>query len=144
MTLPTHGADFADAHRRHWEDAELLFAHARWANADQLYGYSAECGLKLVMESIGMAVDDMGVPAEREHRVHVQALWPQFIAFAGTRREGARYLALLPPDAPFADWSHHGRYAHRAHLGQSDASRHRDAANEVRQIVDLATEDGGL
>ena len=76
----------------------MLFAHKRWANADQLYGYSAECGLKLVMESIGMVVDDKGVPAERRHRVHVRELWPEFIAFVGARREGARYVALMPPD----------------------------------------------
>ena len=137
-----HPADFTDAHRRHWEDAELLYAHARWANADQLYGYSAECGLKLVMESLGMAVDEAGAPAERPHRVHVQELWPEFVAFAGVSREGGRYLALLPPDAPFADWSHHDRYAHRRHVGDQDAKRHRKAANEVRALVDLALEDG--
>ncbi|MDE0002871.1 MAG: hypothetical protein OXQ29_09265 [Rhodospirillaceae bacterium] len=39
-----HPADFLDAHRRHWCDAELLFNDSRWANADQMYGFSAECG----------------------------------------------------------------------------------------------------
>ena len=136
-----HDTDFADAHHRHWEDAELLYAHGRWANADQLYGYSAECGLKLVMESIGMEVDRMGVPVESQHRVHVQDLWPEFIAFAGARR-GARYVALMPPGAPFEDWSHHDRYAHRERVGSSDVARHREAADEVRRMVDLATEDG--
>jgi hypothetical protein len=58
----TYPADFADAHRRHWEDAELLFAHDRWANADQLYGFSAECGLKTVMQALGMNTDAAGVP----------------------------------------------------------------------------------
>ena len=38
-------ADYGDAHLRRWEDAELLFNDDRWANADQLYGFSAECGL---------------------------------------------------------------------------------------------------
>ena len=142
MTRPIHATDFADAHHRHWEDAELLHEHGRWANADQLYDYSAECGLKLVMESLGMKVDDMGVPAEGRHRVHVQELWPEFIAFAGARREGARYLGLMPPDARFADWSHHDRYAHRKHFGRTDAGRHREATDEVRRVVELATEDG--
>lgn len=41
-----HPADFPDAHARHWQDAERLAQAGRWANADQLYGYSAECGLK--------------------------------------------------------------------------------------------------
>ena len=39
-----HPADFVDAHHRHRADAELLFEHHRWANADRLYGFSAECG----------------------------------------------------------------------------------------------------
>ena len=44
----THSADFSNAHNRHWQDAELLFCDRRWANADHLYGFSAECGLKAV------------------------------------------------------------------------------------------------
>ncbi len=39
-------ADFLDAHERHWQDAELLLTNQRLANADHLYGMSAECGLK--------------------------------------------------------------------------------------------------
>ena len=49
-----YDTDFADAHRRHWEDAELLHDHGRWANADQLYGFSAECGLKAVMRILDL------------------------------------------------------------------------------------------
>ena len=40
----TPRVSFLDAHNRHWKDAELLFCRARLANADQLYGFSAECG----------------------------------------------------------------------------------------------------
>ena len=50
-----HPTDFVDSHRRHWQDAELLFDQSRWANADQLYGFSAECGLKAVMKALGMS-----------------------------------------------------------------------------------------
>lgn len=49
--------DFLDAHRRHWEDAELLHEHARWANANQLYGIAAECGMKRLMLVFGMPLD---------------------------------------------------------------------------------------
>lgn len=59
MTLPV---DFVDAHRRHWADAELLFDHERLGNADQLYGFSAECGLKAVMTGLGMPLDPSGRP----------------------------------------------------------------------------------
>ena len=83
-------ADFLDAHRRHWGDAELLFAQSRRANADQMYGFSAECGLKAVMKKLGMQVDAAtGKPAEDEHRKHVQDLWPIFLMFA-TGRGGAQ------------------------------------------------------
>lgn len=82
-----HVADFLDAWRRHWEDAELLFEHHRWANSDQLYGFSAECGLKAVMQVWGMPVDETGRPNEQEHRKHVQDLWGEFVTFARKREE---------------------------------------------------------
>ena len=94
--------DFTDAHRRHWEDAELLFDLAHWANADHLYGLSAECGLKAVMLSLGMNVDASGTPSEQRHRQHMPELWPVFEAFA-RKRGGGAYLALLPDGKPFDD-----------------------------------------
>lgn len=69
-----HPADFLDAHRRHWCDAELLFNDSRWANADQMYGFSAECGLKAVMKGLGMQVDPVGIPVDERYRKHVQEL----------------------------------------------------------------------
>lgn len=99
-----HATDFPNAHRRHWDDAELLFEHRRWAAADQLYGFSAECGLKAVMRAHGVSVA----------KKHVQDFWPIFEAFL-QGPSGARYRSLLPGGAPFADWSHHDRYAHGRH-----------------------------
>lgn len=81
--------DFIDAHRRHWEDAELLFDSGRWPNADQLYGISAECGLKaLVMRCPGMPPK---IP--RKYKEHVDKLWPIFEDFA-REQKGGRYLKL--------------------------------------------------
>ena len=81
----SHPADFHDAHLRHWQDAELLFRHDRWANADQLYGLSAECGLKAVMRLLEMPVGQHGVPTKREHRAHMPQLWAEFTAFVRGR-----------------------------------------------------------
>lgn len=53
--------NFLDAHHRHWDDAELLYQAQRWANADHLFGVSAECGLKRLMEMMNngaLARDD--------------------------------------------------------------------------------------
>ena len=130
----THPADFADACRRHWEDAELLFAKNRWANADQLYGLSAECGLKAAMQTLEMDVDTIGRPQAPEYRKHVQELWPTFYIFA-EKRGGSRYLRLLPRNRPFADWSHHDRYAHRCHFHKTVVEPHRKAAWKIREMV---------
>ena len=127
--------DFADAHRRHWEDAELLFDHKHWANADQLYGFSAECGLKAVMRSLGMPDE-----TPRPYRKHVQELWPLFQDFAADRK-GVRYLELLPNGEPFTDWSPAGRYAHRDRFDEATVNPHRAAARRVRRMVGSAAQD---
>ena len=135
--MTAHPADFIDAHRRHWEDAEILFGRHRWANADQLYGFSAECGLKAVMKALGMPVDTTGTPKRWKHRKHVQDLWPIFATFARGRNL-ARYLALLPTGRPFADWSHHNRYAHRSHFREKHVEPHREAARGIRTMIQRA------
>ena len=125
-----HPADFADAHRRYLEDAELLFEKARWANADHLYGLSAECGLKAAMESAGVWGEAGSPPPEC--RKHVHELWPLFVDYmepTGESWDG------FPKDEPFDDWSHHDRYAHRERFRSSDVRRHRDAAEQIYLMV---------
>ena len=136
MTLPV---DFAGAHRRHWQDAELLFISERLGNADHLYGLSAECGLKAVMKKLGMPVDTTGLPP-KQFRTHVQELWPQFKAFA-SGHGGARYVEELPSGRPFADWSHHDRYARKGHSGEHAVGRHRIAASGIHRMVQAAEMD---
>ncbi len=74
-------ADFRDAWMRHKEDGDLLYKKKRWANADHLYGLAVECGLKAVMQALGMAVNPTGVPVSRQHRVHLPDIWYAFHAF---------------------------------------------------------------
>ena len=136
-------ACFLDAHCRHWRDAEWLREGCRWANADHLYGLSAECGLKAVMEALGMAVDDAGTPAAMEHRKHIRELWPTFLAFV-QGRNGARYAEVLPAGKPFGSWSHHDRYAASHHFQANDVEPHRAAALRVCDMVALAKQDGQL
>ena len=139
MTPP---ADFTGAHRRHWEDAELLFASERLGNADHLYGFSAECGLKAVMTALGMQLGPAGKPP-REYRKHVRELWPEFEEFA-SRHRGGRYLNELPTESPFSDWSHHDRDARDGHPGAAAVGRHRRAARRIRRLVQGADMDETL
>ena len=129
-----HRADFADAHRRYLEDAELLFENARWATADHLYGLSAECGLKAVMQALGMPVDAGGKPREREHMKHLPALWPVFLDFVA-KHGGGRYVDLLSGSERFHDWSIHNRYARRRNFQDENVRPHRDAAHKIGEVV---------
>ena len=138
MTLP---ADFFEAHRRHWGDAEVLYGHERLGNADHLYGFSAECGLKAVMTKLGMPLDRFGGPSEDRHKKHIQHLWAVFERFA-TARDGSVYLRELPSRTPFSGWSHHDRYSGTGHLGGNAVARHREAARGILRMVELAEQDG--
>ncbi len=136
MNLMAH---FPKAHWRHWEDAELLYAHERWGNADHLFGFSAECGLKAVMASHGMPLDASGHPGESSHRKHIQDLWGVFEQFI--RYHAAAYLRGLPPGSPFSDWSHQNRYSAMGHSGRAAVDRHREAARGILRMVRLLDED---
>lgn len=82
--------DYRDAAERHWEDASYLSADKRFANADHLYGLSAECALKAVMQGLGMPLRPDGVPMDKQNRIHINLLWDEFSTFAQSRN-GARY-----------------------------------------------------
>lgn len=135
-----HTPDYLDAHRRHWEDAELLYDHQRWANSDQLYGLSSECGLKAVMK---VQVDTSGRPQNRQHRAHIDQFWHVYVTSV-EGRAGARILSSISDENPFADWSIHDRYANRIHIAKEYLEPHRDAARKIRTIVQLALQDGRL
>lgn len=129
-----YSEDYVDSHRQHWTDAELLFASARWLNADQLYGISAECGLKALMPALSMPVEWK----------HVNVIWPGFAQFAASARGrvSARFVRLLPRRTPFANWSVHNRYAHSQHFSRASTEQHQIAARGVRDMVLQARIDG--
>ena len=125
--------NFVHAHIRHWKDAEILSGCGRLANADQLYGFSAECGLKAVMEALGKPL----------LRIHVHDLWPEFKRSVRGRAAG-RIRRQLPRGSPFADWSHHDRYAPTGYVQKGGVDQHRKAALGVRRMIQRARQDGTL
>ena len=126
-------ANYPDAHLRHWEDAERLFEAKRFANADQLYGFSAECGLKAVMLTDDMLSEYLRMPNDPEHRTHVHKFWGTFRAFAEGRPIGT-LLHHLPERNPFRAWSQHDRYASSRHFDEQVIASHRKAARQVHQF----------
>jgi hypothetical protein len=63
--------DYKNAARRHYKDAEILYSRLRWANADQLYGLAAECGLKAVMVGLCASTKSSGDLKKPKHSVHI-------------------------------------------------------------------------
>jgi hypothetical protein len=121
MTAANLPPDYLDAMERHWLDAELLFhlTPPSLANADQLYGLSAECGLKALMRKWGMQLDHNNVPAHPLDRKHADLIWDRY-----TRRP-----------RPFDDWSIHHRYASRSYFQQTVVEGHMRGASIVKKLV---------
>ncbi len=130
--------DFRDASKRHWEDAEFLLVNARLANADHLYGLSAECALKAVMHALGMILRSDGVPKEKDHQKHANGIWEECYSFL-QKQGGAHYSAMLGGrDNPFSGWHVSQRYAHRADILPENVHKHQIAAKTALRILQEA------
>lgn len=130
--------DFLDAHQRHWADAELLKDHSRWANADHLYGMSAECGLKRLMLLFGMKMK-AGRPEQRDDRQHVDKIWERFETYR-SKRGGPEYA--IPTNSPFDNWEAAQRYSARVNFDETRISAHPAGADIVRGLINKARRNG--
>ena len=141
MTAPILEPDYLDAMERHWLDAEQLFhlTPSRLANADHLYGLSAECGLKALMAKWGMKLNN-NIPADPKDRKHADTIWNRY----ETYQEGRLPALSLPRRNAFASWSIHHRYANRSYFQQTVVDGHRKGAAIVKQLVHQARIQGVL
>jgi hypothetical protein len=143
------------AARRHMTDAETLFAAGRLANAGQLYGFVAECGLKALLLACGIQPDaDGDIPRRRpapdkgKHplREHMPLLMTNITLDFQIVPDGvqaSRYLALVPNRNDFHDWLVDHRYWREAALPAS-VTLWRAAAREISIMLDQAQQDGVL
>lgn len=132
--------DFGDAHDRHMNDAEILRAAFRLANADHLYGLAAECGLKRLMQAFGMILKPDGKPSEKQDIVHMNKIWPRYESYRSGHLQGAAYP--LSATNPFADWDVHQRYANQGAFDQQRVDGHRQGAQIVQALLVKAQRDG--
>lgn len=140
MRTPNLPTDYLDAMERHWEDAELFWNQRpkRFANADQLYGLAAECGLKALMTRLVNNFFDQirGRPTNQADAVHADGIWARYQHYS---QGGAAARYALPPNTnPFSQWEIADRYANRAHFRYTRANGHRRAALIVKNLVDRA------
>lgn len=135
--------DFRDASARHFEDAMFLLNNSpnSEANADHLFGISAECSLKAVMRALGMELNDEGAPKDKGHRVHMPELWAGFQSFAKGHL-ASRYLEPLDKENPFSDWAVDQRYWARSAIASEAPSRRMAAAAQCRLSLEGLLIDG--
>ncbi len=147
-------ADFPLAAKRHWHDADLLEKNGRAGNAGQLYGFSAECGIKALLVSLGYPTETDGSPVWKppagvpKIREHVQKLVNTIgdirnYAHNVQGRNGAKYTALIPNITNFSDWATDHRYWADADIPNS-LPGWKVAAKEVMGMLDSASLDGVL
>jgi hypothetical protein len=141
MSTPNLPTDFLDAMERHWHDAELLFHESppRLANADQLYGLSAECGLKALMAKGGMDIVNNS-DHKSKYKKHVNATWSHFNDF----RQGCLAGYALNTDNPFNHWMIDHRYASQSAFDAPRVQRHQAGAQQVRVLVKKARDIDGI
>ncbi len=139
--------DFKAAARRHHHDAELLRNAGRGANAGQLYGFAAECGLKALMVAHGLPTEPSG-DIQRKPKSAFRAHMPELSQAVATitvfpdGRAATRYVSMLPDLSHFNDWSVHHRYWMESMLPSGSFPNWRAAAGQVSAMLDAATADG--
>ncbi len=128
---------YAEAARRHHTDAQTLHAARRVPNADQLYGFAAECALLGIIQCLPNT-DIYFNPdgSVRESRVrgknlreHINFLWRNFKNIADGHR-GRIYTARLNnyPANPFETWHTDQRYYSDAASSAAPIDAHSKAA----------------
>lgn len=144
----TGTVDYVEAARRHQADADFLQTHHRIANAGQLYGFAAECGLKALLIACGVTPDASGeIPSRHRFRQHVPVLHDRIVAEGHLIPDGQRagqYLGSLASTGPLSDWSIDHRYWRAAALPLSSVLAWKSVAEEILAMVDQAKADGVL
>jgi hypothetical protein len=129
-------------------DANSLLANNRSANAGQLYGFVAECGLKALLIACGVPADANGeIPSHHRFRQHVPKLPDRIVAeghlIPNSSRAG-QYLTSLTHLSKFGNWLVDHRYWREAALPLTSVTAWKAAAEEILLMIDKAKEDGVL
>ena len=139
--------DFKEAAKRHFSDAEHLLAEGREPNAGQLFGFTAECGLKALLVAHGLPTEPNGDIVRKPntgYRAHVPSL-SQAIATLTIFPDGraaTKYVSMLTELAHFDDWNVDHRYWTASIVPLTSLPAWRSAATQVALMLDTATVDG--
>ena len=138
---------YSSAAKRHYQDAELLYDNGRKANAGQLYGFVAECGIKSLLICSGYQSDpstgEITPDKNNNLRVHIHELVKKINTVSAnlSGRSGAKYLNRIPNIGNFHDWNTNHRYYIDSEIPPS-ITIWKMAAKEVITMLDEAKLDG--
>jgi len=140
--------DFKAAAKRHFAGAEVLLAsQSHTASAGQLYGFTAECGLKALLVAHGLPTEPDGdirkrpATGYREHMPKLSQAITNLTVFPDGRA-ATRYISMLTNLADFDDWLIDHRYWDEPVLPLASVPSWREAARQVNAMLDAATVDG--
>lgn len=128
-------ADYSEAGTRHFKDGALLQENRRLPNADQLFGFAAECAIKSALVAHAGCLDG-GALAKAYHK-HVNELWDLVPVHGIQKRYGALVAVLKALPRVFANWSTDQRYGADCVVVASAVAAHRKAAARVLGSVGL-------
>ena len=141
-------SNFKEAAKRHYEDARYLRSDNRQPNAGQLFGFSAECGIKALLVGLGHPTDASGgiTPAWglRGHIHQIHGVFGLLNQFGVDSRQSAKYHAMVPHLGDFSDWHTDHRYASAAEILLPLVEKWDSAAQEVLKMVQEAEFSGDI
>lgn len=123
---------------RHWADGMHLESDDRTdrtANADQLFGFAAECALKVALLQLPNCIENDRLTAR--YLEHVDVLWDRIPIQGVQRRFPALATVLSSLDNPFDRWSTDQRYEDGSAVTEAVLARHRSAAKRLLGAIGL-------
>lgn len=127
---------FEQAALRHYEDAETLKDRGAYPNADHLFGFAAECALKVALARTPGQLTGEG-NLTKGYYLHINKLWgPAALLMSSTRLFPGLYTVLKSTN-PFNDWSEEQRYASGEYITPAVVEKHRSAAQRLMGAVNL-------
>jgi len=120
--------DFGQAAHRYWNDAERLFSQNSLPTADHLYGLSAECALKAIINKPNCSKSLWG---------HMPQLWNEFL-----QHPDNPFAQSAPPN-PFSIWCIDHRYAADLHFTQNRVQDHKKGASDAMKLLQQLRTNGG-
>lgn len=120
---------------RHFRDAVLLDENHRISNADQLFGFAAECAIKFALLTLPGCRN--GKALAEKFREHIDLLWDR-AALQGLHRAFPNLLGVLRSlQQPYSHWSTGHRYAKDESVSRAELERSRQAAKRLLASVGL-------